>query len=35
VPQRTPGQSRKLDAVAVLTGPLLPAPPTSAPSTFC
>ena len=26
VPQRTPGQFRKLDAVAVLTGPLLPAP---------
>jgi hypothetical protein len=35
VPQRTPGQFRKLDAVAVLTGPLLPAPPASAPSTFC
>ena len=27
VPQRTPGQFRKLDAIAVLTGPLLPAPP--------
>ena len=27
VPERIPGQSRKLDAVAVLTGPLLPAPP--------
>jgi enoyl-CoA hydratase/carnithine racemase len=26
VPPRTPGQFRKLDAVAVLTGPLLPAP---------
>jgi hypothetical protein len=26
VPQRAPGQFRKLDAVAVLTGPLLPAP---------
>jgi len=26
VPQRTPGQFRELDAVAVLTGPLLPAP---------
>ena len=25
-PQRTPGQVRKLDAVPVLTGPLLPAP---------
>ena len=26
VPQRTPGPFRKLDAIAVLTGPLLPAP---------
>ena len=26
VPQRTPGPFRKLDALAVLTGPLLPAP---------
>jgi len=26
VPQRAPGQFRKLDALAVLTGPLLPAP---------
>jgi hypothetical protein len=26
VPPRTPGQFRKLDAIAVLTGPLLPAP---------
>ena len=26
VPQRTPGQFRKLDALAVRTGPLLPAP---------
>jgi len=28
MPQRTPGQFRKLDAVAVLTDPLLPAPDT-------